>query len=92
MGYRQFGQYDGYYEDGAAALRFEKRLAPAADAGRMRIRVNSARRTRASALDRLAPRLPPTHGGERPPGARFEFAAVATGVSLIARLGSRPAA
>jgi len=26
-GYRQFAQYDGYYADGAAALRFEKRLA-----------------------------------------------------------------
>ncbi len=26
MGYRQFGHYDGYYADGAAALRFEKRL------------------------------------------------------------------
>ncbi len=26
MGYRQFGQYEGYYADGAAALRFEKRL------------------------------------------------------------------
>jgi ribosomal protein S18 acetylase RimI-like enzyme len=26
MGYRQFGQYERYYEDGAAALRFEKRL------------------------------------------------------------------
>jgi ribosomal protein S18 acetylase RimI-like enzyme len=25
-GYRQFAQYDGYYADGAAALRFEKRL------------------------------------------------------------------
>ncbi len=29
MGYRQFGQYEGYYADGAAALRFEKRLDPA---------------------------------------------------------------
>ncbi len=30
MGYRQFGQYEGYYADGAAALRFEKLLdAPA---------------------------------------------------------------
>jgi [ribosomal protein S18]-alanine N-acetyltransferase len=29
MGYRQFGQYDGYYTDGAAALRFEKGLAQA---------------------------------------------------------------
>jgi len=29
MGYRQIGQYDGYYDDGAAALRFEKRLDPA---------------------------------------------------------------
>ncbi|MGO4872407.1 MAG: GNAT family N-acetyltransferase [Roseiarcus sp.] len=26
MGYRQFGQYERYYEDGAAALRLEKRL------------------------------------------------------------------
>ncbi len=26
MGYRQFGQHEGYYADGAAALRFEKRL------------------------------------------------------------------
>lgn len=26
MGFRQFGQYEGYYADGAAALRFEKRL------------------------------------------------------------------
>jgi len=26
MGYRQFGQYEGYYTDGAAALRLEKRL------------------------------------------------------------------
>ena len=26
MGYRQFAQYEGYYDDGAAALRFEKRL------------------------------------------------------------------
>lgn len=26
MGYRQFGQYEGYYADGAVALRFEKRL------------------------------------------------------------------
>ncbi len=33
MGYRQFGQYDGYYVDGAAALRFEKRL-DAAPSGR----------------------------------------------------------
>ena len=30
MGYRQFGQYEGYYADGAAALRFEKRLDSAA--------------------------------------------------------------
>ena len=30
MGYRQFGQYEGYYVDGAAALRFEKRLEAAA--------------------------------------------------------------
>jgi len=28
LGYRQFGHYEGYYADGAAALRFEKRLAP----------------------------------------------------------------
>lgn len=27
-GYRQFGRHVGYYEDGAAALRFEKRLTP----------------------------------------------------------------
>ena len=26
LGYRQFGSYDGYYEDGAEALRFEKAL------------------------------------------------------------------
>lgn len=26
MGYRQFAQYERYYDDGAAALRFEKRL------------------------------------------------------------------
>ncbi len=26
MGYRQFAQYEGYYADGADALRFEKRL------------------------------------------------------------------
>ena len=32
IGFRPFGRYPGYYEDGAAALRFEKRLAPAADA------------------------------------------------------------
>jgi ribosomal protein S18 acetylase RimI-like enzyme len=32
IGFRPFGHYPGYYEDGAAALRFEKRLAPAADA------------------------------------------------------------
>jgi len=35
MGYRQFAQYDGYYADGAAALRFEKRL-EAAPGGRAR--------------------------------------------------------
>lgn len=28
-GYREFGRYDDYYEDGAAALRFEKALAAA---------------------------------------------------------------
>jgi len=28
MGYRPFGRYEGYYADGAAALRFEKRLDP----------------------------------------------------------------
>ena len=28
MGYRQFGQYDDYYEDHMAALRFDKSLAP----------------------------------------------------------------
>jgi len=33
MGYRHFAQYDGYYADGAAALRFEKRL-EAAPGGR----------------------------------------------------------
>ena len=32
MGYRPFGHYAGYYEDGGVALRFEKRLAPDADA------------------------------------------------------------
>ena len=32
MGYHPFGHYDGYYEDGAAALRFEKRLAAGDDA------------------------------------------------------------
>ncbi|MGA2495889.1 MAG: GNAT family N-acetyltransferase, partial [Roseiarcus sp.] len=32
IGFRPFGRYPGYYEDGATALRFEKRLAPAADA------------------------------------------------------------
>lgn len=32
MGFRPFGHYAGYYEDGAAALRFEKRLPAAADA------------------------------------------------------------
>jgi len=26
LGFRQFGQYDGYYADGARALRFEKRV------------------------------------------------------------------
>lgn len=26
LGFRQFGQYEGYYADGARALRFEKRL------------------------------------------------------------------
>jgi ribosomal-protein-alanine acetyltransferase len=26
LGFRQFGQYDGYYADGACALRFEKRV------------------------------------------------------------------
>lgn len=26
LGYRRFGEYDDYYEDGAAALRFEKQL------------------------------------------------------------------
>jgi len=31
IGFRPFGQYPGYYEDGGTALRFEKRLAPAAD-------------------------------------------------------------
>jgi len=29
MGFRPFGRYPGYYEDGATALRFEKRLAVA---------------------------------------------------------------
>ena len=28
--YRQFGNYPGYYADGAEALRFEKRLRPKA--------------------------------------------------------------
>jgi [ribosomal protein S18]-alanine N-acetyltransferase len=28
MGYRQFGLYEGYYADGAAALRYEKRVEP----------------------------------------------------------------
>jgi [ribosomal protein S18]-alanine N-acetyltransferase len=27
-GYRRFGRREGYYEDGAAALRYEKALAP----------------------------------------------------------------
>ena len=31
FGFRSFGHCPGYYEDGAAALRFEKRLAPAAE-------------------------------------------------------------
>ena len=31
MGFRPFGRYPGYYEDGGAALRFEKPLTPAAD-------------------------------------------------------------
>ena len=31
-GFRPIGRYPGYYEDGAVALRFEKRLAPASDA------------------------------------------------------------
>jgi len=31
IGFRQFAQYDGYYADGAAALRFEKRLEAAPD-------------------------------------------------------------
>jgi ribosomal-protein-alanine acetyltransferase len=30
IGYRQFGRYPSYYADGAEALRFEKRLRPAA--------------------------------------------------------------
>ena len=29
LGYRPFGRYPGYYDDGAEALRFEKALAPA---------------------------------------------------------------
>jgi len=32
-GYREFGRYTGYYEDGGDALRFEKRLAPGRKAG-----------------------------------------------------------
>lgn len=28
LGYRQFGRYERYYEDGSPALRFEKRLTP----------------------------------------------------------------
>jgi ribosomal-protein-alanine acetyltransferase len=32
FGFHPSGRYPGYYEDGATALRFEKRLAPAADA------------------------------------------------------------
>jgi ribosomal-protein-alanine acetyltransferase len=32
MGYRPFGHHEGYYEDGATALRFEKRLATSGDA------------------------------------------------------------
>ena len=28
LGYRQFGNYPGYYADGAEALRFEKQLRP----------------------------------------------------------------
>jgi ribosomal-protein-alanine N-acetyltransferase len=32
MGFRHFGHHDGYYEDGAAALRFEKRFAASDDA------------------------------------------------------------
>jgi len=31
-GYREFGRHAGYYEDGGAALRFEKRLLPDIDA------------------------------------------------------------
>jgi ribosomal protein S18 acetylase RimI-like enzyme len=31
MGYRQFGHYEGYYADGAAALRFSKPLDPLPD-------------------------------------------------------------
>jgi ribosomal-protein-alanine acetyltransferase len=32
MGYRPFGHHEGYYEDGATALRFEKRLEASGDA------------------------------------------------------------
>jgi ribosomal-protein-alanine acetyltransferase len=32
MGFRPFGRYAGYYEDGGVALRFEKRLAPDSEA------------------------------------------------------------
>ena len=28
LGYRRFGQYDAYYEDGAGALRYQKSIAP----------------------------------------------------------------
>ena len=30
LGFRQFGRYENYYADGAAALRFEKQFAPLA--------------------------------------------------------------
>ena len=30
LGFRQFGRYENYYADGAAALRFEKQIAPTA--------------------------------------------------------------
>ena len=86
MGFRPFGHYAGYYEDGAAALRFEKR----AGAGRRRHGGVRRQLFAPARPTRLAPRPPPTHGGEVRPAHDLNRGR-RDGRRLFARLGSRPA-
>ena len=64
LGYREFGRYPGYYADGAEALRFEKRLAPAPTAPDATAEKNSATEAaRAGCVRRAQPHVVPAHSG-----------------------------